>query len=109
MDTEPSTPSAPPPRKRRCTTTNVSKGFKKEFDAPPSTLSNCPPSSHKSMPFKLMVADWWLKNHGDTKALDGATWLVGFHSRLKEEDLHLTDSKYLKDLIVWHEGKRCVT
>ncbi len=55
-----------------------------------------------------MVADWWLKNHGDTKALDGATWLVGFHSRLKEEDLHLTDSKYLKDLIVWHEGKRCV-
>jgi hypothetical protein len=34
-----------------------------------------------------------------------APWLVGFYSRLKDEDLHLCDREYLEELLAWHEEK----
>jgi hypothetical protein len=95
----------PPARKKRRVTTRGGKGFKKDFDPPPSTLANRPPSSHRCTPFKSMVAGWWLQGHPHVKTLGGATWLVGFYSRLKEDDLHPVDRGYLDELIAWHEEK----
>jgi hypothetical protein len=103
----PDTRSEAPPKKKRCIATKVNKGFKKDFDVPPSssTLLNHPPSSQKSTPFKTMIADWWLQTHTDAKTLEGAAWLVGFHDRLEDEDLHPTDKDYLKELVAWHKEK----
>ena len=94
-----------PPAKKRRVTTKGSKAFKKEFDPPLSTLSNHSPSSQKCMPFKSMVSGWWLQSHQDVKTLDGAAWLKGFYDRLKEDDLHLVDREYLKELAVWHKER----
>ena len=55
-----------------------------------------------------MVSGCWLQSHPDTKTLDGAVWLVGFCDRLKEEDVHETDMKYLKELVAWHREKENV-
>ena len=93
-----------PARKRRRVGTASDVGFKKEFDAPPSTLSDRPPSSQKSLPFKTMVSDWWLQSHPGAKTLDGGTWLVGFYDHMKE-DLHIINKEYLKELDVWHKAK----
>ena len=98
-------PEKPTKKRRRVTT---GKAFKKEFDPPPSTLLNHPPSTQKSTPFKPMVADWWLQSHADAKTLGGATWLVGFYDRLKDNDLHPIDREYLKELIAWHKEKESV-
>jgi hypothetical protein len=94
-----------PAKKRRHVTTNAGKAFKKDFDPPPSTLLNRPPSTQTSAIFKSMVADWWLQCHPDAKTLDGAAWLVGFYDRLKDEDLHPIDREYLQDLVAWHKEK----
>ncbi len=93
----------PPAKKKRRITGKTGKGFKKDFDSPPSTLLNHPPSSSKCTPFKSMVTDWWLQGHSNAKTLDGAAWLVGFYSRLKEDDLHPLDNGYLEELVTWHE------
>jgi hypothetical protein len=95
----------PRAKKRRRISVKAGKGFKREFDPPPSTLINRPPSSLKSTPFKLMVADWWQQSHPDVKTLGGAAWLEGFYTRLKEEDLHSIDGEYLKELATWHKEK----
>src|SRR6267154_519050 len=105
MEMGPDTLLEPPARKRRRVTMKASRGFKKDFDPPPSSLSNCLPSSHKCPLFKSMVANWWLQGHPDAKTIGGAPWLVGFYDRLHEEDLHMTNSEYLKELLVWHKEK----
>jgi len=38
-------------------TTNIGRGFKKNFDPPPSRLLDCLPSLIKSRPSKFMVAE----------------------------------------------------
>lgn len=108
MDTEPETLPEPPTKKRRRVTTKATKSFKKEFDAPPSTLLDRSPSYQKCTPFKPMVSAWWLQGHPDGKTLDGAPWLVGFYDRLKEEDLHLVDREYLRELVAWHKERENV-
>ena len=52
-----------------------------------------------------MIADWWLQGHSGVKVLDGAGWLDGFYSRLKDDDLHPVDRDYLEKLVLWHEEK----
>ena len=99
-------PEAPAKKKRRIAT-KVNKGFKKDFDLPPSsfTLLNHLPSFQKSTPFKTMIMDWWLQIHTDAKTLEGTAWLVGFYNCLKDEDLYPTDRDYLKELVAWHKEK----
>jgi hypothetical protein len=99
-DTLPETPA----RKKRRITTKVVKDFKKEFDAPPSTLLNRSPSSQKCTPFRPMVMTWWLQRHPDAKILGGADWLEGLYNRLSD-DLHLLDKEYLNELVIWHGEK----
>jgi hypothetical protein len=68
-----------PPSKKRCTTSNTSRGFKKEFDPPTSRLLDRIPLSRKSTLFQPMIADWWLKTHPEVKTHGhGAEWLKGF-------------------------------
>ena len=81
------------------------KGFKKDFDPPPSAMKNHSPSLLKSTPFDLMFAGWWLQSNPSTKTLQGAAWLMGFYGRLKEDELHPTNREYLKELVAWHEEK----
>jgi len=103
---EPDTLPDPRSKKRKHVTMRSSKIYKKEFDTPPSSLMNHPLSSSKCMPFKSMVIDWWLQSHSKVKTLNGATWLMRFHSSLKEDDLHPTNREYLKELVSWHEEKK---
>ena len=107
MDTGCETLSKPSVRKRRCITKG-SKAFKKKFDPSPSTLFNCSPLSQKCTLFKLMVSDWWLQSHLDTKTLAGAAWLEGFYDCLKEDDFYMVDRDYLKKLVVWHKERENV-
>ncbi len=96
-------------RKKRRTTTDTSKGFKKEFDAPPSKLSDRQPST-KSTPFKTMMAHWWLRENPEFKTLDkGGEWLEGFRDRLEKSDLHPLDWEHLDELVAWHEDKQIDT
>jgi len=93
-------------KKRCCTTVDTSKGFKTEFDPPPSKLSDHKPSGKKT-PYKAMMVNWWLQEHLDFKMLDkGEVWLKGFRSRLKESDLHKLDWEHIKELVAWHKGKQ---
>lgn len=79
-------------------------GFKKEYDAPPSKLSEHPPLSQKSKPYRLMMAGWWLEQNPEFEAFDdGGGWLVGFRNHLREEELHEIDWEHIKELTVWHE------
>jgi hypothetical protein len=58
-------------------------------------------------PFKMMVADWWLQSHPDSKMLEkGGEWLVGFYDHLNEDELHLADHMHIKELTTWHEEKQ---
>jgi hypothetical protein len=94
-----------PQRKRRRTTTDIWKGFKKEFDPPPRRLSNRLPLT-KGTPFKPIMADWWLQDHPDFKTLErGGEWLTGFRNRLRKEDLHPLDWDHLDELVAWQEEK----
>jgi hypothetical protein len=108
MDTGPEALPESQARKRRRITTKAAKAFKKEFDAPPSTLMDRSPSYQKCTPFKPMVSDWWLQSHPEGKTLPGADWLVGFYDRMKEEDLHLVDREYLEELVAWHKEREDV-
>jgi hypothetical protein len=91
-------------QKRRRTTGNNTHGFKKDYDAPPSKLSERPPSSLKSKPYRSMIAGWWLEQNPEFGRFDdGGEWLVGFRSRLKEGDLHELDLEHLEELTAWHE------
>ena len=99
----------PPAKKRRCLTTNASRTFKKGFDLAPSTLLDHSPSLQKSMPFKSMIAGWWLETHPMAKILPGAAWLEGFYSCLEEEDLHSIDRDYMKELVAWHEEREALS
>ena len=93
-------------KKRRRTTTDTLKGYKKEFDPPPSKLLNCLPSG-KRTPFKAMMAEWWLQENHDFKALDqGGGWLNGFRSHLDKTELHDLDWEHLDELVAWHENKQ---
>jgi hypothetical protein len=93
------------PKKRRRTAVVPDAGYKKEFDVPPPRVSQRPPKSTKSKPFKSMIAEWWLDSHPEVKPLEGGEWLVDFCNRLKDDELHSTDRGYLKELIEWHEKK----
>jgi hypothetical protein len=91
--------------KKRCrTVVNDTDGFKKDYDTPPSKLSECPPSLLKSKPYRLMIAGWWLEQNPEFEGLnDGGEWLVGFRSRLKDEELYEIDWEHIKELTTWHE------
>ncbi len=79
-------------------------GFKKDYDTPPMKLSERPPSSLKSKPYRLMIAGWWLEQNPDLGGFDnGREWLVGFRSRLKEGELHELNLEHIKELTTWHE------
>ena len=94
-----------PLRKRRRTTMQIAKGFKKEFDPPPLKLSSRLPST-KVTPFKAMIADWWLRDHPDFETLDcSGEWLKGFRNHLEKDDLHPLDWDHLDELEGWHEEK----
>ena len=98
--------SGEPSKKRRRTIAKSVKNYRKDFDPSPSELTDRLPSSQKSIPFKSMVAQWWLDDNPDFKTLDvGGEWLVGFYRRLKEDELHPTDWEHLKELNKWHEEK----
>jgi hypothetical protein len=85
---------------------DTSKGFKKEFDVPPSKLSDRFPST-KSAPFKTLMAGWWLRDHPDFKTLErGGEWLEGFRGRLVKDDLHPLDWDHLNELVSWHNNKQ---
>ena len=91
--------------KKRCrTAVNDMNGFKKDYDALPSKLSERPPSSLKSKPYHSMIASWWLEQNPEFKGLnDGGEWGVGFRSCLKDEELHEIDWEHIKELTMWHE------
>jgi hypothetical protein len=93
-----------PAKKKRRTAVNETNGFKKDYDAPPSKLSERPPSSLKSKPYRSMIAGWWLEQSPEFGGFDdGGEWLVGFRSRLKEDELHQVDWEHIKELTAWHE------
>jgi len=93
-----------PAKKKRRTAVNQTNGFKKDYDAPPSKLSEHPPSSLKSKPYCLMIARWWLEQNLEFEGFnDGREWLVGFRSRLKEDELHQIDWEHIEELTAWHE------
>jgi hypothetical protein len=93
-----------PAKKRRRTAVNDTNTFKKDYDAPPSKLSERYPSSLKSKPYRSMIAGWWLEQNPAFDVLDdGGDWLKGFRSRLKEEELHELDWDHIKELTAWHE------
>jgi hypothetical protein len=61
------------------------------------------------MPFKSMIAYWWLRENPGFKTLEkGGEWLEGFCSRLEKKDLHTLDWDHLEELVVWHEEKQDV-
>jgi len=79
-------------------------GFKKDYDALPSKLSECPPSSLKSKPYHSMIAGWWLEQNPEFGGFDdGGEWLIGFCSHLKEDELHQVDWEHIKELTAWHK------
>jgi hypothetical protein len=83
---------------------NAGRGFKRNFDPPPSRLSDRLPSSMKSRPSRSMVAEWWSREHPEAKLVEGrAEWLVGFYSCLDEDELHPVDRDHLEELTEWHK------
>ena len=51
-----------------------------------------------------MIAGWWLEQNLEFGGFaDGGEWLVGFRSRLKEDELHQVDWEHIKELTAWHE------
>jgi hypothetical protein len=72
--------SGEPFKKKQQTITRPIKNFKKDFNLFLSELLECLSSSHKSMPFKFMVVQWWLQENANFKTLDaGGEWLEGFN------------------------------
>lgn len=65
--------------------------------------SEPPLSGKKTIPFRSMVSDKWLKKNPGTVLLDGGEWLCGFYGRLKEGDIHKDDARFLEELNEWHE------
>ena len=91
-----------PPSKKRCTTLNTTRGFKKDFDPLPLQLLDCIPLSRKSMLFQPMIATWWQKFHSEVKTHGrGAEWLKGFFLCV-EGDLHPSNRDHIKELTAWH-------
>jgi hypothetical protein len=98
--------SSEPLRKRCRTITDIWKGFKKDFDPPLSKLSDHLPSS-KTIPFKVMMAGWWLQDHPEFKTLEcGGEWLKGFCTHLRKDNLHPLDWDHLDELETWHKEKK---
>ena len=93
------------PAKKKCqTAVNQTNGFKKDYDAPPSKLLECLPSSLKSKPYRSMITGWWLEQNPEFGGFDdGREWLVGFRSHLKEDELHQVDWEHIEELTAWHE------
>ena len=95
-----------PPKKRQCTTTNIGRGFKRDFDSPLSRLSDHLPLLMKSRPSRSMVADWWVKEHPEVKLVSGyVEWLIGFYNRLNDDELHPVDRNHLEELTNWHKTR----
>ncbi len=91
-----------PPSKKRCTMLNTSRGFKRDFDPPPSWLLDCILSSRKSTLFQPMITSWWLKSHLEVKTHGcGAEWLEGFFLCM-EGELHQSDRDHIRELTAWH-------
>ena len=94
--------SQEPPSKKRRTTLNTSRGFKKDFDPLPLQLLDRIPLSRKSTLFQLMIASWWLKSHPEVKTHGcGAEWLEGFFLCM-EGELHQSDRDHIRELTAWH-------
>ena len=96
-----------PPKKRRRTVPKTEKGYKKDFDPPPSELLTRLPSLKKCRPFKQMVAQWWLEKNPEFRVIErGADWLEGFCHRLNSEELHPADWDHLEELWAWHKQQK---
>jgi hypothetical protein len=92
-----------PPAKRR-KVTQKKKLTKRVFDlAPNKMLADEPHSSKKTIPFRSMVAEKWLKTYPDMALLDGGEWLKGFYGALAEKDVFKQDWAYLKELDEWQK------
>jgi hypothetical protein len=90
-----------PKRRKTVKTAPISKSV---FDLAPSKMNDYAPiSNKKTVPFKSMVSEKWLKKKPDSVLLNGGEWLSGFYSRLKEDELLENDAKYLKELDEWHK------
>lgn len=51
-----------------------------------------------------MIAGWWLEQNPEFDGFDdGAEWLLGFRSRLKDEELDGLDLEHIKELTAWHD------
>jgi hypothetical protein len=95
-----------PKKRRRRTTTNAARGFKKDFNPLPSQLSDRLSASMKSRPSRSMVAEWWSQEHPDIKLVDSCVeWLAGFYNCLGDNELHPADRDHLEELTAWHETK----
>ena len=87
-------------------TTNIGRGFKRDFDSPLSRLSDCLPLLMKSRPSRSMVADWWVKEHPEVKLVSGrAEWLIGFYNHLNDDKLHPVDRDHLEELTNLHKTR----
>ena len=96
-----------PAKKKHRTAVNQTNRFKKDYDAPPSKLSERPPSLLKSKPYRSMIAGWWLEQNPEFGGFDdGREWLVGFRSRLKEDELYQVDWEHIEELTAWHEEQK---
>jgi hypothetical protein len=51
-----------------------------------------------------MITEWWLEQNLEFGGFDnGREWLVGFHSHLREDELHQVDWEHIKELTTWHK------
>ncbi|KAG1793226.1 hypothetical protein EV424DRAFT_1354276 [Suillus variegatus] len=92
---------APAPKRRKVVEKKV---VKSTFDLAPNKMHSEPPlSGKKTIPFRSMVSEKWLKKNPGTVLLDGGEWLCGFYGRLKEGDIHKDDARFLEELNEWHE------
>ncbi|KAG0700532.1 hypothetical protein DFH29DRAFT_807494 [Suillus ampliporus] len=91
---------APAPKCRKVVEKKV---IKSTFDLAPNKMHSEPPvSAKKTIPFRSMVSEKWLKKNPGIALLDGGEWLSGFYGRLKEGDIHKDDAKFLRKLNEWH-------
>lgn len=92
---------APAPKRRKVVEKKV---IKSTFDLAPNKMRSEPPvSAKKTIPFRSMVSEKWLKKNPGIILLDGGEWLSGFYGRLKEGDIHKDDARFLEELNEWHE------
>jgi hypothetical protein len=71
-----------------------------------SKLSDRSPST-KAMPFRAMMADWWLRDNPEFRTLEcSGQWPEGFCTCLEKDDLHPLNWDHLDELVAWHNKKK---